>query len=119
MYAKLDCKANSCDLIDNTNSVYSNSSSSKNNITYGSVEELAAKEETRKAAVKSMVAKGKEEKLTALELRMKDCVLITKVEWSPGNGMTATMKIDRKKIFSMHIDELNAMLKRNGAPPHE
>lgn len=32
MYAKLDCKADSCDLIDNTNSVYSNSSSSKNNV---------------------------------------------------------------------------------------
>lgn len=78
------------------------------------LKELAAREETRKAAVQSMIQVGKEAGLTSLELRMKDCVLVTDVEWGPGNGFTATMKIDRKQICKMHAKELDEMLKRNG-----
>lgn len=85
-----------------------------NNVPYKSLKELASKEETRKAAVKSMVSAGKEAGLTSLELRIKDCAIITHVEWLPGNGMTATMKLDRKKIYSMHEEEMHAMYKRSG-----
>lgn len=70
--------------------------------------------EARKAVVKSMVKYGKEAGLNPLELRIKDCVLNTAVDWVPGNGMTATMKIDRKQIMKMHDDEVKDMLKRNG-----
>lgn len=86
-------------------------------IAYESLQELAEKQETGKAVLKSMVAAGKEAGLTALELRVRDCAIITDVEWTAGNGMTATMKIDRRQIFNMHADELNAMLKRNGVQP--
>jgi long-chain acyl-CoA synthetase len=89
----------------------------ENEIAYESLQELAEKQETRKAVVKSMVGAGKEAGLTALELRVQDCIVITDLEWTPGNGMTATMKIDRRQIFNMHADELNAMLKRNGVQP--
>jgi long-chain acyl-CoA synthetase len=89
----------------------------ENKISYESLKELAEKQETRKAVVKSMVGTGKLAGLTALELRVQDCTIITDVEWTPGNGMTATMKIDRRQLFNMHTDELNAMLKRNGVQP--
>jgi long-chain acyl-CoA synthetase len=85
---------------------------SKNNVSYDSVSDLCEKDETRKAVVKSMVAAGKEAGLNSLEVRIKDCCLVTK-EWGPGHGMTATMKIDRKEICRMHEKELQAMMKRN------
>jgi long-chain acyl-CoA synthetase len=85
----------------------------ENSIAYGSLEELAEKQETRSAIVKSMVECGKLAGLTPLELRIKDCVVVTHEEWGPGHGMTATMKIDRKQICKIYSAELSAMLKRN------
>mmetsp|Transcript_17856 Transcript_17856/g.26412 ORF Transcript_17856/g.26412 Transcript_17856/m.26412 type:complete len:726 (+) Transcript_17856:62-2239(+) len=70
--------------------------------------------EARKAVVQSMIKYGKEAGLSLLELRVKDCVLNTTVDWVPGNGMTATMKIDRKQIMTLHDTEIKEMLKRNG-----
>jgi hypothetical protein len=64
-----------------------------------------------------MVGAGKEAGLKALELRVQDCVIITDLEWTLGNGMTATIKIEWRQIFNMHADKLNAMLKRNGVQP--
>jgi long-chain acyl-CoA synthetase len=84
-----------------------------NGILYDSLKELAEMEVTRKAVIKSMVDEGKSAGLTALELRMKDCVIITNEEWLPGKGMTASMKIDHKAIYDMHQKELNEMYKRN------
>ena len=60
---------------------------------------------------------GKEAGLTALELGMKDCAIVTDVEWLPGDGMTATMKIDRKRLHVMHEGKIRALLKANGGLP--
>lgn len=70
--------------------------------------------EARKAVVQSMIQHGKDAGLNPLELRLKDCVLNTTVDWVPGKGMTATMKIDRKQIMTIHDKEIKEMLKRNG-----
>mmetsp|Transcript_22681 Transcript_22681/g.37524 ORF Transcript_22681/g.37524 Transcript_22681/m.37524 type:complete len:730 (-) Transcript_22681:56-2245(-) len=86
----------------------------ENGVSYDSLEKLAELEATRKAVVKSMVAEGKDAGCTSLELRMKDCTIVTQDEWSPGKGMTATMKIDRKALYSMYEKELDVMYKRNG-----
>lgn len=86
---------------------------SQNNVSYDSVSDLCEMDETRKAVVQSMIAAGKEAGLTSLELRIKDCCVVTK-EWGPGHGMTATMKIDRKQICNIHEQEIQAMMKRNG-----
>jgi long-chain acyl-CoA synthetase len=83
------------------------------NIEFSSVEELGEKAEARQEVVKSFVAFGKEAGLGSLELRIKDCVLITDTQWAPGHGMTASMKIDRKAVLSMHHKELMEMYKRN------
>ena len=83
-------------------------------ISYSSVHELADKKEVRQEVVKSFVAAGKEAGLGSLELRIKDCALITDTEWAPGHGMTASMKLDRKAILNIHEEELQAMYKRNG-----
>jgi long-chain acyl-CoA synthetase len=84
------------------------------NIEFSSVEELGEKAEARQEVVKSFVAFGKEAGLGSLELRIKDCVLITDTQWTPGHGMTASMKIDRKAVLSIHHKELKEMYKRNG-----
>jgi len=86
----------------------------ENDISFDSLEELSEKKETREAVVKSMVTQGKNAGLTSLELRIKDCCVIVGEEWSPGHGMTASMKLDRKAIFKIHEKELDDMLKRNG-----
>ena len=86
----------------------------ENNIKYDSLADLADMEVTRKAAVKSMVDVGKGAGLTSLEVGIKDCCIVTDTEWGPGHGMTASMKLDRAKICSMHADEVNAMYERNG-----
>ena len=83
------------------------------NITYSSLQELAVKKETRTAVVQSMVECGKVAGLTSLELRIRDCVVITHEEWGPGHGMTATMKIDRRQICKIYEADLNSMLERN------
>ncbi|CAB9509557.1 chain acyl-CoA synthetase 9, chloroplastic [Seminavis robusta] len=83
-------------------------------IKFDSVNELPDKPEVRKEVVRSFVAGGKEAGLGKLELRIKDCALITDVIWMPGNGLTASMKLDRKKIYDIHDKELNEMYKRNG-----
>jgi len=70
--------------------------------------------EARKAVVKSMIKYGKEAGLTSLELRLKDCVLNTTVDWEPGNGLTPTGKIERRQVMKMHDAEIKEMLKRNG-----
>jgi long-chain acyl-CoA synthetase len=87
---------------------------SDKNSSYNSLEDLASKKETREAVIASMKVSGKEAKLTALENGIKDCCLITNMEWGPGNGMTASRKLDRAKILSMHAAEINAMYERNG-----
>jgi len=84
------------------------------NIGYDSVHILAKTDGARKEVVKSFIEKGKEGGLTKLELRIKDCVLITDDEWKPGHGMTASMKMDRKSILKIHEDKLLAMYKRQG-----
>jgi long-chain acyl-CoA synthetase len=90
---------------------------SDNNILYNSLQDLASKKEMREAVIASMKGSGKEAKLTALENGITDCCLIADVEWGPGNGMTASGKLDRAKILSMHADELNAMYERNRVAP--
>jgi hypothetical protein len=70
---------------------------------FHSFQALAETDKARQAAVKSMVKASKEAGLTSLELRIKDCVLITTDDdWGPGSGMMAGMKIDRRKILTMH-----------------
>ena len=83
-------------------------------INFSDVHELAHKKEARQEVVKSFVAAGKEAHLGKLELRIKDCALITDTEWTPGHGMTASMKLDRKQIMKIHKDEVEAMYKRQG-----
>jgi long-chain acyl-CoA synthetase len=83
-------------------------------ISFSSVHELAQKKEARQEVVKSFVAAGKKAGLGKLELRIKDCALITDTKWAPGHGMTASMKLDRKQILNIHDEELKAMYKRNG-----
>ena len=83
-------------------------------ISFSDVHELGHKKEARQEVVKSFVAAGKEASLGKLELRIKDCALITDTEWTPGHGMTASMKLDRKAILKIHEDELEAMYKRQG-----
>jgi long-chain acyl-CoA synthetase len=82
-------------------------------VSYGSITKLTRMPETKRAVLKSMLACGKEAGLNPLELGMRDCELLPGVEWLPGTGMTATMKIDRKKIAQLHAAELEALLKRN------
>ena len=69
--------------------------------------------EAWKAVVKSMIKYSKEAGLTSLELRLKDCVLNTTVDWEPGNGLTPTGKIERRQIMKIHDAEIKEMLKRN------
>jgi len=83
-------------------------------ISFASVRELADKKEARQEVVKSFIAAGKEAGLSKLELRIKDCVLSTDTQWLPGKGMTASMKLDRKKILEMYEKEVKAMYERNG-----
>lgn len=83
-------------------------------ISYSSVHELAEKDEVRQEVVRSFKEHGKEAGLGKLELRIKDCALITDDEWKPGHGMTASMKLDRSGILQMYKDELNSMYKRQG-----
>ena len=83
-------------------------------IAYESVDELASTKKARMEVVKSFKAAGKEAGLGKLELRIKDVVLVTNDEWTPGHGMTASMKLDRKQILQMHEDEIKAMYKREG-----
>jgi len=83
-------------------------------ISFSSVHELSHNKDARQEVVKSFVAAGKEAGLGKLELRIKDCALITDTEWTPGHGMTASMKLDRKQILSIHKEELENMYKRNG-----
>lgn len=83
-------------------------------ISYDDVHALAETDAARKAVVKSFIEKGKEAGLTKLELRIKDCVLVTDDEWKPGHGMTASMKLDRKSILNIHDKQLQAMYKRQG-----
>lgn len=85
-----------------------------NNIEYDTLQDLAEMDVTRKAVVKSMVDCGKAAGLTSLEVGIKDCVIVTDVEWGPGNGMTASMKMDRAQICRMHADQVDAMYKRSG-----
>jgi len=101
----------------NADNEYLEKWASKNNMRYDDLEDLADKKETRSAVVKSMVDAGRDAGLTSLELRIKDCCVIVGEEWGPGNGMTASMKIDRKQIFKIHENALNEMLKRNGVEP--
>lgn len=75
---------------------------------------LAKTKEARQAVLKSMLAEGKEVGLTSLELRVKDCCLITDTEWVPGHGMTASMKLDRKAIHKIHAKEIQDLYARNG-----
>lgn len=79
-----------------------------------SAEELSSSKQAREEVISSMVAEGKRACLTSLELRIKDCCLITDDEWKPGHGMTASMKLDRKSIFKIHEKELRDMYKRQG-----
>jgi len=88
-------------------------------IAFDSVHDLVDNKEVKKAILASMLKFGKEAGLTSLELRMKDCELVTDIEWLPGTGMTATMKIDRKQIHIQHKDKLHALLERHGALPQE
>ena len=85
----------------------------ENAIEYSDLKELAMKKETRMAVVSSMVESGKVAGLNALELRIKDCVVVTHDEWGPGHGMTASMKIDRRQICTIYSADLNTMLQRN------
>jgi hypothetical protein len=39
------------------------------------------------------------------------------VDWGAGNGLTASGKLDRAKLLSMHAVEINAMYERNGLAP--
>jgi len=66
-----------------------------------------------------MSAEGKQAGLTSLELRLKDCCLITDDEWKPGHGMTASMKLDRRSIYKIHAKELKEMYQRNGVQMKE
>lgn len=79
-----------------------------------SPEELASSKQAREEVIKGMIVEGKRAGLTSLELRIKDCCLITEDEWTPGHGMTASMKLDRKAIYKIHEKELNAMYLRQG-----
>jgi long-chain acyl-CoA synthetase len=79
-----------------------------------SPEELASSKQAREEVIKGMIVEGKRAGLTSLELRIKDCCLITQDEWTPGHGMTASMKSDRKAIYKIHEKELNAMYLRQG-----
>jgi len=101
----------------NADNEYLEKWASENNVRFDDLEDLADKKETRSAVVKSMVDAGRDAGLTSLELRIKDCCVIVGEEWGPGNGMTASMKIDRKQIFKIHENALNEMLKRNGVEP--
>ena len=79
-----------------------------------SPKDLSESKEARQQVIKSMVAEGKKAGLTSLELRIKDCCLVTDDEWKPGHGMTASMKLDRKAVTKIYEKELNEMYKRNG-----
>ena len=101
----------------NADNKYLEQWASENSVRYDDLEDLADKKETRSAVVKSMVDAGRDAGLTSLELRIKDCCVIVGDEWGPGNGMTASMKLDRKQVFKIHENALNEMLKRNGVEP--
>jgi len=85
----------------------------KAGIDFTSVRDLAANAQARQEVVRSLVAVGKEAGLTKLELRIKDVALVDTV-WLPGHGMTASMKLDRKKVVEIHAKELQDMYSRNG-----
>ena len=87
-------------------------------ISYSDVHALAETDAARKEVVRSFIEKGKEAGLGKLELRIKDCVLVTDDEWKPGHGMTASMKLDRKSILKIHDKQLQAMYKRQGVEIH-
>eukprot|EP00934_Nitzschia_sp_Nitz4_P002116 Nitzschia sp. Nitz4//scaffold28_size193895//147249//149441//NITZ4_001679-RA/size193895-processed-gene-0.274-mRNA-1//-1//CDS//3329546024//2116//frame0 len=78
------------------------------------LKKVAETKEARDAVLKSMLTEGKAAGLTSLELRIKDCCLITDVEWLPGKGMTASMKLDRKAIHKIHAKEIEELYARNG-----
>ena len=80
---------------------------------------LSENEQAREEVLKSMIAEGKQAGLTSLELRLKDCCLITDDEWKPGHGMTASMKLDRRSIYKIHAKELKEMYQRNGVQMKE
>jgi len=61
-----------------------------------------------------MAAQGRNAGLASLELGIKDCCVVAGEEWSPGHGMTASMKLDRKSIFKLHEKELDNMLRCDG-----
>lgn len=76
--------------------------------------ELSTSKQVRNEVLRNMIEEGKRAGLTSLELRIKDCVLITDDEWKPGHGMTASMKLDRKSIYQICEQELKEMYKRQG-----
>lgn len=79
--------------------------------------EFARTQEAKTAVLASMKSFGKQAGLTHLELGLKDCSLITNVEWGPGKGLTATMKLDRRAIHKMHEAELKALVESNTQQP--
>jgi long-chain acyl-CoA synthetase len=79
-----------------------------------SPKDLSSSKQAREEVIKSLISEGRQAGLTSLELRIKDCCLVTDDEWTPGHGMTASMKLDRKSIFKIHEKELNAMYLRQG-----
>lgn len=68
----------------------------------------------KKEAIASMVEHGRMAGLNKLELRIKDCCLLTTAEWKPGHGFTASMKLDRRGVHRIHAEEIRAMYERNG-----
>ena len=83
-------------------------------VAYSNVDELGNSDAARKEVIKSFKVAGKEAGLGKLEMRIKDCALITNSEWGPGHGMTASMKLDRKQVLKIHEKEIADMYKRNG-----
>lgn len=98
----------------NANNEYLEQWAKENRLHIGSLEDVADSKQARLAVIESMKECGKRAGLTSLELRIKDCCVIVGEDWGPGSGMTASMKIDRKKILEMHKDVLDAMFKRVG-----
>jgi len=88
-------------------------------IEFSTVHDLAKNSKARQEVVRSFVAAGQEAGLGKLELRIKDCVLITDTQWLPGHGMTASMKLDRHKIMEIHEKELKEMSSKLDAANNE
>ena len=74
---------------------------------------LIADPRARAEVVRSFVAAGREAGLSKLELRLRDVALVDDL-WSPGHGMTASMKLDRREVAKIHAKEVQEMYKRNG-----